>query len=320
MNSGRCPAEASVLAAARAAGACAAGFARVEPVDEAHVGQYRRWIARGCHAGMDYLEKYADVRDNPALLLDGARSILCLAFPYATADTPRHPLFADYALGRDYHEVLRKHLAPVAAMMEAAVAGSRTRICIDTAPLRERYWATKAGLGFIGLNNQLIIPGKGSAVFLAEILWTADAEPSPACAEQTCMRCGKCIEACPAGALDGIGALDARKCLSYLTIEHRGELPAGIRLPGRIYGCDICRHVCPYNSQAEPMPVLEEFRPSEAMMRLRLPDIADMEQEQFSALFSHSAVRRAKLAGLKRNAQAAMGTRNTEPGAPAVCG
>lgn len=311
MNSSRCPGDGSpgafVLAAAREAGACAVGFACVEPVDSSHAGQFRRWIDRGCNAGMNYLEKYSDVRDNPALLLDGARSILCLAFPYADGTTPHHPLFADYALGRDYHEVLRKHLAPVAAIMEAAVPESRTRICIDTAPIRERYWAAKAGLGIIGLNNQLIVPGIGSAVFLAEILWTADAEPAESRLGQSCLRCGKCIKACPAGAIDGRGPLDARKCLSYLTIEHRGDLPEGISLAGRrIYGCDICRSVCPYNSEALHLPVLDEFKPSDALMSLSLQDIADMEQPQFSALFSHSAVKRAKLAGLKRNALAAL--------------
>lgn len=311
MNSSRCPGDGSpgafVLAAAREAGACAVGFACVEPVDSSHAGQFRRWIDRGCNAGMNYLEKYSDVRDNPALLLDGARSILCLAFPYADGTTPHHPLFADYALGRDYHEVLRKHLAPVAAIMEATVPESRTRICIDTAPIRERYWAAKAGLGIIGLNNQLIVPGIGSAVFLAEILWTADVEPAESRLEQRCLRCGKCIKACPAGAIDGRGALDARKCLSYLTIEHRGDLPEGISLAGRrIYGCDICRSVCPYNSEALHLPVLDEFKPSDALMSLSLQDIADMEQPQFSALFSHSAVKRAKLAGLKRNALAAL--------------
>ncbi len=311
MNSSRCPGDGSpgafVLAAAREAGACAVGFACVEPVDSSHAGQFRRWIDRGCNAGMNYLEKYSNVRDNPALLLDGARSILCLAFPYADGTTPHHPLFADYALGRDYHEVLRKHLAPVAAIMEAAVPESRTRICIDTAPIRERYWAAKAGLGIIGLNNQLIVPGIGSAVFLAEILWTADAEPAESRLGQSCLRCGKCIKACPAGAIDGRGPLDARKCLSYLTIEHRGDLPEGISLAGRrIYGCDICRSVCPYNSEALHLPVLDEFKPSDALMSLSLQDIADMEQPQFSALFSHSAVKRAKLAGLKRNALAAL--------------
>lgn len=311
MNSSRCPGDgspgASVLAAAREAGACAVGFARVEPVDPSHAEQFRHWISRGCHAGMDYLEKYSDVRDNPALLLDGARSILCLAFPYADGTTKHHPLFADYALGRDYHEVLRKHLAPVAAIMEATVPESRTRICIDTAPIRERYWAAKAGLGIIGLNNQLIVPGIGSAVFLAEILWTADAEPAESRLEQSCLRCGRCVKACPVGAIDGIGALDARKCLSYLTIEHRGDLPEGVSLAGRrIYGCDICRSVCPYNSEVLRLPVLDEFKPSDALMNLSLQDIADMEQPQFSAIFSHSAVKRAKLAGLKRNSLAAL--------------
>lgn len=247
---------------------------------------------------MDYMERYPDLRSDPALLLEGTKSILCCAFPYA--QTERSPLFSDYAVGDDYHEVLRKRLAPVAAFMENLVDGSCTRICIDTAPIRERYWAWRAGLGVIGLNNQLIIPGIGSKVFLSEILWTASADyGSPT--EGDCGRCGACVKACPGGALDGNGSIDCSRCLSYLTIEHRGELPDWLSLDKRIYGCDICQDVCPHN--ACPPEALPEFRLRPAIAALSREKIAGMTQEQFSTTFTHSAVKRAKLAGLKRNAQ-----------------
>lgn len=295
-----------ILEAADATGACAAGFVAVTAVSSRSTEIYRDWIAQGRHGGMVYLEKYAEVRDNPAMLLDGAQSILCLAFAYRSAHTPRHPLFADYALGEDYHEVLRKHLAPVASLMEQCAEGSHTRICVDTAPLRERYWAVKAGLGYIGLNNQLIIPGKGSAVFLAEILWTASVTPSEPCAVETCLQCRRCVEACPGAALDGNGGLDARRCLSYLTIEHRGAFPDGFSLAGRkIYGCDICRDVCPLGNAGADLPVLGEFIPDKRLMSLTEKDVSDMSQDEFSQIFRHSAIKRTKLAGLLRNSAAA---------------
>lgn len=309
MNSALCQCSGetaeAILSEARELGACAAGFAAIEPVGPGERDQYSRWIGQGRQAGMQYLEKYSDVRDNPALLLDGARSMLCLAFAYRNSSTHRHPLFADYALGEDYHDVLRRHLTPLVEKMQSAIEGSQTRICIDTAPLRERYWATRAGLGFIGRNNHLIIPGIGSRVFLAEILWTAGAPSSEPC-EKTCCGCGKCVRACPSGALGEDGSLDCRRCLSYLTIEHRGELPEDTRLPGRIYGCDICQDVCPHNDGCPDVPVLEEFMASEELMRLDLDGIAGLTPEGFRAIFRRSAVRRAKLEGLQRNARGAL--------------
>lgn len=307
MNSAHCQCSDkiadAILSEAQSLDACAAGFAKIEPVDSVNRSLYTRWIEEGRQAGMQYLEKYSDVRDNPALLLDGAQSMLCLAFAYRNSSTPRHPLFADYALGEDYHDVLRKHLAPLAEKMQATVEGSKTRICIDTAPLRERYWAARAGLGFIGRNNHLIIPGIGSRVFLAEILWTAPVVPSKSLSGTKCCRCGKCVQACPYGALGEDGSIDCRRCLSYLTIEHRGDLPAGTHLPERIYGCDICQDVCPHNIGTSDAHVLEEFKASDALMKLTLPRIAGMTPDDFRTIFRRSAVRRAKLEGLLRNAR-----------------
>lgn len=282
------------------AGACAAGFARIQPVSHEAVAVYEEWLASGRHGTMAYMENYAEVRRNPAQLLDGeARTLISCAFAYTALGLPRSPLFADYALGSDYHEVLRKALAPVAARLEEISPG--TRICVDTAPLRERYWAQQAGIGFIGLNNQLIVPGVGSCVFLAEILWSGVVTPDEPM-ERNCGACHACVRACPGKALDGDGGLDVRRCLSYLTIEHRGELPADLRLPGRIYGCDICRDVCPLGHGDRPVYVLPELRPRQSILGLTVADIKALDQPAFSTIFSHSAVKRAKLAGLLRNA------------------
>jgi len=304
MNSivSRCDA---IISTAKQAGACAAGFAVAGPLDASETEIFERWIASGRHAGMGYMEKYAELRVDPCTLLEGARSVLCVAFPYGPV-RHRHPLFSDYALGEDYHTVLRALLEPVAAVMEATVPGSATRICIDTAPIRERVWAVRAGLGFIGLNNLLIVPGVGSKVFLSEILWTADAVPSEPIKQKMCEGCGACVAACPGRALDGCGGLDARRCLSYLTIEHRGELPEGLSLAGRrIYGCDVCQDVCPHNSNVANT-IIPAFGPSEELEALTLGDVAVISDDDFRRIFRRSVVRRAKASGLRRNAVRAL--------------
>lgn len=270
------------------------------------IAMHRRWVAEGRHGSMQYLDRYHDVRADATLLLPGAASIIAAAFSYRQ---PVHsPLIADYALGRDYHTVLRQRLEPVASCI-AGTFGGDTRICIDTAPLRERYWAAYAGLGIIGVNNHLIIPGLGSDFFLAFILTTAHLPIHPArkeanpCAPQ-CMQCMRCVKACPGRAISPDGSIDARRCLSYLTIEHRGPLPEGTVLHGTVYGCDICSRVCPMNHIEAPAEPLAEFLPSEAIMNISLPQIANLSPDDFSRLFSRSAIKRTKLCGLQRNAAA----------------
>lgn len=281
-----------------ASGACRVGFAAAGPVDAVTRERYDRWIAEGKHAGMAYLDRYDDVRSDPRLLLDGAQTVICCAFDYRQA--VRHSLFADYALGEDYHDAIRRRLTSAAAEL-CVKYGGETRICVDTAPIRERYWAARAGLGVIGLNGLLIVGGIGSKVFLAEILWTATVEPDQSRLGESCMKCGACIKACPGHALCGDMTVDAARCNSYLTIEHRGELPDGLRLDGRIYGCDICQDVCPHNRTAGSEAV-EEFRPSEELMRLDIEAVRNMDADTYRSVFRHSAVRRAKLPQLLRNA------------------
>lgn len=285
-------------------GACAAGVCRVAAVSDIEKNRLSRWLVAARHGSMDYLERNAHLAGDPRSLLPGAQTIICAAFCYTPAGgSDRSPLFADYARGADYHKVLKKRLRPVARHLEAAEPGSATRMCVDSAPVRERYWAVAAGLGFIGLNGQLIVPGVGSKVFLAEILWTgrvedatavkADFAPSPAC-----IQCGACVKACPGGALDGLGGVDARRCLSYLTIEHRGALSPSLKLPERIYGCDICQDVCPEQHQALP---LTEFTLRPGLAALGIEDLANLTDQTYAETFAGSAIRRAPLRQLLRN-------------------
>lgn len=304
MNSGHCRCDVAVAIdkemvrdAARDVGAFRCGFAAVEPVDDEAVERYRRWLAERKHGEMAYLEKYDDIRRDPSLLLEGVRTLVSCAFNYTT--DVHHPHIADYALGRDYHEVVRERLDAFAGWLRRTYGGE-TRVCVDTAPLRERYWAVKAGLGYLGLNNYLIIPEAGASFFLGEVLWTGTIAPDEPC-RLSCRGCGACVSACPAGALGGDGIIDARRCLSYLTIEHRGELPADTPLGEHLYGCDVCREVCP-ECKGAPVSDIEDFRPSSALMLLDRERIGRLTPDDFTSLFRHSAIRRTKLSGLRRNA------------------
>lgn len=293
------------------AGVFKSGIARVEAVDAATVTGYDRWLSEGMNGEMAYLEKYHDIRSNPALLLPGARSVVSCAFNYwwGSVDSPLR--WASYALGDDYHDVVRGRLQSVADAITTET-GAECRVCVDTAPILERYWAVRSGVGFIGLNQQLIIPGAGTHFFLGEIITTLDLAPDAPCT-LTCGECRRCLRACPGGALRENDkapgnqtaeiTLDSRRCLSYLTIEYRGEFPEGTRPGKHIYGCDVCQEVCPHNSKA-PLSDIEEFRPRAAILRLDTDAILEMRQEDFSAIFRKSAIKRTKLAGLQRNARA----------------
>lgn len=280
------------------------GIACIAEVDDTAESIYRNWIESGRHGGLAYMEKYAEIRHDPTKLLDGAQSIICCAFPYYfPISRPAGALrIARYALGCDYHTVVRQRLETVAQRIRETIGGE-TRVCVDTAPLRERYWAVRSGLGFIGLNNQLILPGAGSYFFLGEILTTAALRPTPPLKIDRCASCGICVSKCPAGALNADGQCNASRCLSYLTIEHRGEFPPGTDLHGCFYGCDRCAEVCPHNGNPKVSDI-EEFRPNPDLMTLTRDDILTMQPDRYAALFRNSPIKRAKLAGLQRNAAA----------------
>ena len=290
------------------AGAVSAGFAEAAPVDADVMEQLKRWTSEGRHAGMDYLVRHIALKGNPETVLPGARTVISVAFSYFPEKWRDSdlPYIAAYAYGDDYHDVVRQRLTPVIERFRAEYGGD-WRICADSAPLAERYWAMKTGIGRSGRNGCVIIDGAGSFVFLAEILTTV-AFPPDVESNRKCIGCGKCVRECPVGAIREDGTIDSRRCLSYLTIEHRGEWDAtGEEVMkthnGRntLYGCDRCLRVCPHNEDARPSAI-DEFRLRQSYSGLTAGYCLRMTQEEFSRLFRRSAIKRAKLSGLLRNA------------------
>lgn len=316
------------------AGACAVAFAPLRPVDHHAWESYSRWIATGGHASMAYLANHSEIRRNPALLLDDGPqpggTVVCAAFAYASDVTfrPGALRIARYALGDDYHEVLRRRLQPVADAILAAT-GHPARICVDSAPILERYWAVQSGLGFTGRNRQLIIPGIGSHIFLTELVTRAEFTPYGIPIDRQCPEgCDRCLRACPNHALTASNrqpwrgshgeavfnrltescGFDARRCLSYQTIENRGPIPPGIAsaMGNSIYGCDRCQAACPHNARA-PKATAAELQPDDELMAMRKADWHALTPDRYRRLFKGSAVKRCKYEGLMRNIKAAAG-------------
>ena len=229
-----------------------AGFARVgiASVDaNLHAERFRAWLASGYHADMAYMGRNVEKRLAPALLVDGARSVICLAVGYAGQDRPAGGvLVARYARGRDYHKVLKKRCRRLMDQIRGIAGEFEGRAFVDSGPVAERALAAAAGLGWIGRNGCLVVPGLGSYVLLCEIVCNLSLVPDGPIASQ-CEDCGACVSACPTGAIMEEGLVDCRRCISYLTIENRGEIAPDLRplMGPRVFGCDTCQEACPHN-------------------------------------------------------------------------
>ncbi len=287
-----------------------AGVARAGPLTGDYA-LYSTWTAAGMAGEMRYLtDRRAEVRRDPRNLLPGARSVICVGKLYNQPLPERregHAVFSRYALGRDYHDVLREDLERLAHKL-AETAPHEWKICVDTAPLLERSYARQAGLGWIGRNTCLINEPLGSWFFLGELITTLELAPDSPPPDR-CGTCTRCIEACPTQAIvprDGGWTLDSRRCISYLTIELRGAFPEEQRgvLGSHVFGCDICQEVCPWNARApessdpafaplyDPAPPLEE--------------LAALTPQEFRRRFRDTPVMRTKYEGLMRNVSASL--------------
>jgi epoxyqueuosine reductase len=308
-----------VRAKARALGFDAVGFARADvPLGE-EMERYEAFLDAGMHGGMGYLAEHAEVRRrlDTGQVLAGARSVVCLARRYAFGpsreDGEVTPLVARYARGRDYHNFLRKKLRKVAAFLRALPSPTpiRARPLCDDAPVLERAWAARAGLGFIGKNGLLIVPGQGSFVLLGEVVTTLELPPDEPLAGR-CGACTLCLDACPTGAFPRPFVLDARRCIAYWTIEHRGAIPEAERsgIGEHLFGCDICQDVCPFNAsprssvsrgEGDPFLPSPELRDSSLVGLLTGADRA--------ASTEGSPLKRGGPEGMARNAAIVLGNR-----------
>lgn len=275
---------------------------RVSPDEEQHL---RRWLARGMNADMEWMNNYLDKRLDPRLLMDGLKSIVSVALNYAPAQTlPSHePQIAAYALGQDYHDVVKQKLRQLATAIygEEHVPTANFRVFVDSGPVLERYWATQAGLGWIGKNRQLIIPHAGSMFFLGELFLDFETEydtPMPS----RCGSCTNCIDHCPTHALSLTDDFDSTLCLSYQTIENRHELSneAKKNMGNMFYGCDRCQQACPWNRFAQPNTT-PELTPKAELLGMTRDKWRTLTVEDYRRLFKGSAVKRVKFEGLKRN-------------------
>ncbi len=279
------------------------------------------WLDAGRHGTLSWLARDPDRRADPRRVLPGCRSVIVVAMNY---DTGHHaPASADigriarYAWGRDYHHILGTRLASMAEHLAALAPGHQHRWYVDTGPVMEKAWAQQAGLGWIGKHSNLVSPQHGSWLVLGEILTTLELDADPA-GSDLCGSCSLCINACPTGAIADPYVVDARRCISYLTIEHRGDdVPVEIapHLGSYIFGCDDCLDVCPYNTQARPTSQ-PDFQPLPWTLRPALTELQDLTESEFLRRTEGSPLRRAKFLGFLRNVRQAR--RNAATRAPSA--
>lgn len=310
--------SAAVRRIALEAGFDRVGIARAERLDRADY--LRQWLDRGWAGQMHYLQKYFDQRVDPGQLLPGARSVVVVALNYrqstpdpppstnSSLDTPRGKV-AMYAWGGDYHKLVKKRLHRIVDLLGEELGEEfQARSCVDTAPVLEREWAARAGIGWIGKNTLAIDSELGSYFFLGEIVTTLELDPDQPATDH-CGSCRRCIDACPTDAFPEPYQMDASRCISYWTIEHRGDIPeqhhAGI---GEwVFGCDVCQQVCPFNGRA-PATKAFDIRPPGPFPPLT--DLLNWSADAYARILRGSAVKRAKLDMLQRNAAIALANYN----------
>lgn len=292
----------------------------VAPLD---YDRFQDWLRAGNAAGMGYLARHEEVRAHPDRLLEGARSVVMVSLVYGRPDATAPGLtegkVARYARGADYHDLFWRRLESLLAWLVAERPGTRGRAFADTAPLLERDFARRAGLGWIGKNTLLIDRKLGSFTLLGALIVDIELVPDPPHAASHCGTCTRCLDACPTDAFTGPNVLDARKCISYWTIEHKGQVPESFadRLDGWVFGCDVCQDVCPWNRKAPPGRTPElDARPG-----LTNPDLIGWlraDPEEFRGFLRGSALARAKRSGLLRNAALLLGQRRVAAAVPAL--
>jgi epoxyqueuosine reductase len=275
---------------------------------EEEAPRLENWLKNGHHGEMSYMENYFDKRLDPRLLVDGAKSVISLSLNYFTdeqqVDTSA-PKLSKYAYGADYHHVIKGKLKQLQQLIQEHIGEVNGRAFVDSAPVLDKAWAKKAGLGWIGKNSNLISKSTGSFFFLAELIVDLELDYDVAPTADHCGTCTKCIDACPTEAIVGPYVVDGSKCISYLTIELKNEIPASFKgkMDGWMFGCDICQDVCPWNrfSVVHTEPA---FKPHPDLLGMSRQDWHEITEDVFQKVFKNSAVKRTKYSGLTRNIKA----------------
>lgn len=300
------------------------GFAQIGITDvdlSEHAPHVRAWLAAGFAGEMGYLHRNLDKRLHPPLLEPETCRVISARMDYLPSDTrpieilenPEKAYISRYALGRDYHKVLRKRLAKLAGRIDAALPGHRYRAFTDSAPVLEKALAGKAGLGWMGKHTLMLNKQAGSWFFIGEIYTNAPVAVTAAAVEDECGKCNACMTVCPTDAIIGPKQLDARRCISYLTIEHKGEIPLELRpaMGNRIYGCDDCQLFCPWNRDA-PTTSEPDFAPRHNLQDTELIRLFVLSEEEFLRLTEGSAIRRISYEQWQRNLAVAIGNGSSD--------
>lgn len=282
------------------------GISKAERLEE-DARRLEKWLNKNHQAEMSYMERHFDKRVDPRLLVPGTKSVVSLLYNYHTKANQKEgaPKLAKYAFGKDYHFVIKEKLDQLMKQIGQKIGEVEGRYFVDSAPVLDRAWARKSGLGWIGKNSMLINKHRGSDFFIAELMIDLEVEYDSPISDY-CGTCTKCIDACPTDAIEGGRTINSNKCISYLTIELRDEeipLEYQDKLEDWVFGCDICQDVCPWNRFAEPHNE-KDFLPSLSLLELSKENWLAMGEEEYRKIFKGSAVRRTKFSGLSRNLKA----------------
>jgi epoxyqueuosine reductase len=278
------------------------GISKAEFLDK-EAPRLEKWLKEDRHGQMKYMENYFDKRLDPRLLVEGAKSVVSLLYNYypEREQKPGAPKLSKYAYGQDYHDVIRNKLQELLAALRDRFGEVNGRAFVDSAPVMDKAWAERSGLGWMGKNTNLIVPQKGSFFFISELIIDLDLEPDGPIADY-CGTCTRCIDACPTDAIVAPYVVDGSKCISYLTIELKDEIPGEFsgKMDNWVFGCDVCQDVCPWNrfSAAHQEPL---FNRQGKLLDFSEAEWDEITEETFKVIFKNSAVKRTKFGGLKRN-------------------
>jgi epoxyqueuosine reductase len=293
------------------------GIARAEPLEQ-EGSLLREWLALGYHGKLGYMERGADRRSDPRLLLPSVKSIISVALNYYTPqqheDDPQLGKISRYAWGDDYHDVLGEKLQQLLDWVKGRVPDVEAKIYVDAGPMMDKAWAVRAGIGWLGKHSNVITREHGSWIFLGEILLSLELEYDNNVVPDFCGTCTRCIDACPTGAIVAPYVVDSRRCISYGTIELKDpELPESMRsnLKNWIFGCDICQDVCPWNRFSHETEE-ERFQPRPENLSPALDDLLEISEEEFKERYRGSPIKRPKHAGFQRNVKAVLESNSGE--------